>query len=313
MEARMLNRRLTAEETEARILECTSLPSLGSINFALQNILSRDDSSVQQISLNVSRDPSLTARVLKLTNSPFYGLRNKAQSLDDAIFYLGVAQIQRLVMVSPIIDQFKGVPESINFSWKDFWKHSMAVATVAQELLNFGSFSGDGDQSGYLAGLVHDVGKIAIAMTLPETFMTIQKSVVTTQRELRDVERDYLGLDHSEIGALYFRAQKLPSFLTNATRYHHCPSQADEDQKLAAIVNIADLAVRSAEIGSSGALTTVKSSTWKSLDAWGYVLPKASSKVLGRIQRNIDKQLFKLPELVNEMVDDQEFVRKARA
>lgn len=297
--------KLSAEQTEAKILECDRLPSLGSINFALQSILSREDASVQQISESVSRDPSLTTRVLRLTNSPFYGLRNEALSLDQAIFYLGVTQIQRLVMASPIIDQFAGVAEGGSFSWKEFWKHSMAVATVSQELFNFGGVGGSGGQSGYLAGLVHDIGKIAIAISLPEEFLAIHRAVVETERELCEVEREFLGLDHAEVGSLYFKSQKMPGFLIHSTRYHHRPSEAEEDQRLAAVVYIANLAVRGGGIGASGAVREVKPAMWKTVEAWKYVNPSADSRSQMRLQRNIDKLLFKLPNLVAEMVADR--------
>ncbi len=295
----------SAEETESKIVACDRLPSLGSINFALQNLLGRDDSSVDQIAQSVSRDPSLTARVLKLTNSPFYGLRNEAQSLDQAIFYLGVAQIQRLVMASPIIDQFAGVAEGMNFSWKEFWKHSMAVASVSQELYSFGNMGGGSDQSGYLAGLVHDVGKIAIAVSMPEEFLSIQRRVAESDRDLREVEQDCLGLDHSQVGALYFKSQKMPEFLIDSTRYHHCPSEAEENQRLAAVVYIANLAVKGAGIGASGSVQAVKPNLWRTVEAWKYLSPDSGSKTTQRLLRNIDKLLLKLPELVAEMVSDR--------
>ena len=128
--------KLSASDTKSKLVECERLPSLSSINIALQRLLSRDDSSTQDISKMVRNDPSPTARILRLTNSAFYGLSGAVKNVDEAVFYLGVAQIQRLVLASPIIDHFDGVASELKFSWKEFWKHSVAVAMITQELVD---------------------------------------------------------------------------------------------------------------------------------------------------------------------------------
>ena len=142
---------------------------------------------------------------------------------------------------------------------------------------------------------------------MPEEFLAIHRRVAESDRDLCEVERECLGLDHSEVGALYFKNQKMPEFLIGSTRYHHRPSEADENQRLAAVVYIANLAVRGASIGASGAVQNVKPSVWRTLEAWKYVSQAGDSKANQRLVRNIEKQLLRLPELTSEMVADRRF------
>ena len=280
--------KFSASDTKNKLVECDRLPSLSSINIALQKLLSRDDSSTQDISKMVRNDPSLTARILRLTNSAFYGLSGAVKNVDEAVFYLGVAQIQRLVLASPIIDHFDGVASDLKFSWKEFWKHSVAVAMITQDLVDSGD-SMYGDDTAYLAGLIHDVGKIAIAVAFPESFVEIQKALKDSTAELIELEQDFLGMDHAEIGAFYFEAHKMPELLVETTRFHHSPDGAVEGQRIAAAVRIADLATRSANIGCGGNSVPVDPKEWRELDSWGLLVPESDPRSIEKAQRKVEK------------------------
>jgi putative nucleotidyltransferase with HDIG domain len=293
--------RLTASETKSRLVDCDRLPSLSSINIALQRLLSREDSSTQDISAMVRNDPSLMARILRLTNSAFYGLSGSVKNVDEAVFYLGVAQIQRLVLASPIIDHFDGIAEGVQFSWKEFWKHSVSVAMITQELVDNGD-SMYGDDSAYLAGLMHDVGKIAIAVAFPETFIEIQTILKDSRADLTELEVDFLGMDHAEIGAFYFDAHKMPEVLIETTRYHHLPESAEGGQRIAAAVRVADLATRSANIGCGGNTKPVETKEWKELDSWDFLVPEADPRSIEKAQRKVDKLLISIPQMVGHLV-----------
>ena len=293
--------KLSASDTKSKLEDCDRLPSLSSINIALQRLLSRDDSSTQDISKMVRNDPSLTARILRLTNSAFYGLSGAVKNVDEAVFYLGVAQIQRLVLASPIIDHFDGVANELKFSWKGFWKHSVAVAMITQELVDNGD-SMYGDDTAYLAGLIHDVGKIAIAVAFPESFIEIQKTLRKSKADLTELEHDFLGMDHAEIGAFYFETHKMPELLVETTRFHHLPEGADEGQKIAAAVRVADLAARSAHIGCGGNTAVVEPQEWKELESWDLLVPGANPRSIDKAQRRVDKLLISIPQMIGHLV-----------
>src|SRR5664279_5221036 len=109
------------KEIEKRLAACPSLPSLGSINKALQGLLQAEQRYSSHISEIVRRDPSLTSRLLRLVNSVYYGLATPVSSIEEAVFYLGVRQIRQLTTVTPIIEDFQRLSKQCAFPWRQFW------------------------------------------------------------------------------------------------------------------------------------------------------------------------------------------------
>ena len=112
--------KLDFKEIESRLALCPSLPSLGSINKALQELLLAEQRYSAQISEVIRRDPSLTSRLLRLVNSVYYGLTTPVSNIEEAVFYLGVRQIRQLTMVTPIIEDFQRLTRQCAFPWREF-------------------------------------------------------------------------------------------------------------------------------------------------------------------------------------------------
>ena len=127
-------RPLTREQIELRLRHCPRLPSLGSINSALRELLNADQRYTTQVAEIIRRDPSLTARVLRLVNSVYYGLSTPVNSIEEAVFYLGVRHIRQLVMVTPIIEDFQKLAGQAPFPWREFWQHCIGTAILTREV-----------------------------------------------------------------------------------------------------------------------------------------------------------------------------------
>ena len=166
-------RPLTRAQIEQRLKHCPRLPSLSSINSALRELLNADQRYTSQVAEIIRRDPSLTARLLRLVNSVYYGLSTPVNNIEEAVFYLGVRQIRQLVMVTPIIEDFQKLAGKTLFPWRDFWQHCIGTAILTREVV--GSLRAPNDEVDYVAGLVHDVGKIAMAAACPEHFEAIHQ------------------------------------------------------------------------------------------------------------------------------------------
>src|SRR4026207_2248760 len=141
-----------------KVKNCPRLPSLRSIETALRELLHADNRFTTQISEVIRRDPSLTARLLRLVNSVYYGLSSPVNSIEEAVFYLGVRQIRQLVMVTPVIEDFTRLAGQTAFPWREFWQHCIGTAILAREVLS--AQQAPADEVDYVSGLVHDVGKI---------------------------------------------------------------------------------------------------------------------------------------------------------
>lgn len=299
-------RPLTSEQIEKRLKYCPRLPSLSTINSALRELLNADQRYTSQVAEIIRRDPSLTARLLRLVNSVYYGLSTPVNSIEEAVFYLGVRQIRQLVMVTPIIEDFQKLAGKTPFPWRDFWQHCIGTAILTREVIS--ALRAPTDEVDYVAGLIHDVGKIAMAAACPEHFEAIYCSQLGRETtDIRELERQILGIDHTEMGALYLKSHNLPDVLVDVSRFHHQPERAAHNAHLVAAVQIADLLVRHASIGHSGNPTKVSDDDWLHASGWGILFPEQgdpgkteSEKAIARA--NLKRSIERLPTILEGLV-----------
>ena len=298
-------RPLSRDRIEQRLKHCTRLPSLSTINSALRELLNADQRYTSQVAEIIRRDPSLTARLLRLVNSVYYGLSTPVNSIEEAVFYLGMRQIRQLVMVTPIIEDFQKLAGKTQFAWRDFWQHCIGTAIITREVIS--TWRAPSDEVDYVAGLIHDVGKIAMAAACPEHFEAIHQPRENSEQSLMERERQILGLDHSEVGAMYLKSHNLPEALVDVARYHHTPELASHHAHLVAAVQIADLMLRHSGIGRSGDDTPVSADEWLNAKGWGILFPKQSGvdeadseKTLARaaLKRSVER----LPTILEGLV-----------
>jgi HD-like signal output (HDOD) protein len=291
---------LDQEEIESRLELCPSLPSLGSINKALQGLLFAEQRFTAQISEVIRRDPSLTSRLLRLVNSVYYGLTTPVNSIEEAVFYLGVRQIRQLTMVTPIIEDFQRLSTQCSFPWRGFWQHCIGTAILTREVVSL--VQPPPDESDYIAGLVHDVGKIVMAWSFPEHFAEIHRQAALVTRTLAEIEKEILGADHSELGALYLERQHLPDVMIQAARHHHHPERANRHQLIVASVQIADLLMRNARIGVSGNVMEITSQQCLEASGWSVLFPDQAAAEQTIARASLHRCLERLPSVLEGLV-----------
>jgi putative nucleotidyltransferase with HDIG domain len=291
---------LSRDQIERRLKNCARLPSLSTINSALRDLLNADQRYTSQIAEIIRRDPSLTARLLRLVNSVYYGLSTPVNNIEEAVFYLGVRQIRQLVMVTPVIEDFTKLAGQAVFPWREFWQHCIGTAILAREVI--GAQQTPSDEVDYVAGLVHDVGKIAMAAAFPEHFDAIYCQRKAAMPDWLSLEREVLGIDHAELGALYLQSHHLPDVLVEVARFHHQPERSAHHAKMVAAVHIADLLVRHARIGNSGNSTPVSDEEWFNAGAWGILFPEEFEAEKAIARASLKRSLERLPTILEGLV-----------
>ncbi len=292
--------RLSRKDITSRLVMCPYLPSLGSINKALQGLLMAEQRYSAQISEIIRRDPSLTARLLRLVNSVYYGLTTPVNSIEEAVFYLGVRQIRQLTMVTPIIEDFQRLARQCAFPWREFWQHCIGTAILSREVVS--AVQSPSDESDYVGGLIHDVGKIVMAWTFPEHFTEIHRQAEPGQTDLLVLENEILGMDHCELGALYLERHRLPDLMVKSARFHHEPEKADAHQAIIASVQIADLLMRNAQIGCSGNFVPVTREQCMSASGWSVLFPNHADAEHAIARASLHRSLERLPHILEGLV-----------
>lgn len=288
------------KDIQSQLARCPSLPSLGSINKALQGLLLMEQRYTAQIAEIIRRDPSLTARLLRLVNSVYYGLTTPVNTIEEAVFYLGVREIRQLVVVTPVIEDFQRLTKQCDFPWREFWQHCIGTALMTREIATTVQLTGD--ESDYVAGLIHDIGKLVMAWSFPDHFAEIHRQAIQTKRDLIEIENEVLGMDHAELGALYLERHHLPDLMVKTARFHHHPEKAEGQERIVAAVQIADLLLRSENMGISGNYVEVTQEQYLAAPGWNLLLEDMPEMERTIMQASLSHKLQLLPRTLDGMV-----------
>jgi putative nucleotidyltransferase with HDIG domain len=292
--------KVSLKEIQSQLARCPSLPSLGSINTALQDLLQMEQRYTAQVAEIIRRDPSLTARLLRLVNSVYYGLTTPVNSIEEAVFYLGVREIRQLVVVTPVIEDFQRLARQCDFPWREFWQHCIGTALLTREIAT--AVQLPAEESEYVAGLVHDIGKLVMAWAFPDHFAEIHRQAAETKRDLIEIENEILGMDHAELGALYLERHRLPEMMIKTARFHHQPEKADSHERVVASAQIADLLLRSEKIGCSGNYAEVTREQCMAASGWKVLLTEAQEMERTIVQASLSHKLQAIPRMLEGLV-----------
>ena len=229
-----------------------SVGSLPSIYQQFQEAMSDESTSFDEIGKIILYDSVLTARLLQIVNSPYYGFSDRIETVSDAISVVGTMHLSDLILSTVVVDKFNSIPESV-VNIESFWKHSIACGLIARELA---SYNEDLDtEKFFVAGMLHDIGQILLCTKLPELTLKILLENQSEPKHLHEAESEELGFDHAELGAKLLGKWNLSEFHVELTKFHHNPSLAPNFAKEASILNFADVLVNIMQLGSSGETT----------------------------------------------------------
>ncbi len=288
----------------SRINGCPKLASLGRINQALRELVNSEGSVSSQIAEIIRRDPSLTARLLRMVNSVYYGLSNSVSNIEEAIFFLGLRQIRELAMATPVIEEmasFQAAHGKAPLPWKDLWAHSIGTAILTREILRSLPITID-DDTDYLVGLLHNVGKVVMAHAFPEELEELARAEFDNPADVCRREIELIGWDHAQIGAVYLERHKMTDEIVLAVQYHNTPAIAPRHQIFAAAVQVADYLVRHAGVlGGFERIKPVARDTWLGLDGWN-ILYGADGPETKIARAAIDNALPRLPQMLSGLL-----------
>jgi len=250
--------------------------------YQLREKLDDPNSSFQDLADIVQTDTALSARLLKMVNSAFYGFAEKVDSLNHALNIIGTDQLTDLALAAIVTSKFQGIPRDL-INMETFWMHSIACGIAARKIAEF--VPGVEPEKVYLGGMLHDIGSLIIFKQSPDEAKKILLRCQESGEHLFQVEKEVLGFDHAEVGALLLTEWKLPDRLVEVVRHHHQPTKADEFLEETCIVARADALIYEMKIGNSGEPGTPE------LDPRvGEVIP-VSEESLGNLKESIAAQV----------------------
>ena len=218
-----------------------NLPTPPIVFHQIQKVINDPLVSAGQIAKILQEDPAMSVKVLKLTNSAFYGLAREVESVKQAVVIVGLEAIKNLVLSASVLDMFKGKDVDSDFQDK-FWRHSLGVGFCARLLAKRAKSRGMIDpDSAFSGGLLHDIGKVILCCFLPKEYATVKEARdANTELDTVTLEEQVLGYNHAQIGAILAEQWKLPARLIDAVTYHHQPQTCPSDELIPYIINVAN-------------------------------------------------------------------------
>lgn len=230
---------ISPRELVAGMLELSSPPE---IYTRISRLINDGRSSAEQVADILQQDPGLTARVLKIVNSAFYGYPSQISSIGRAITILGYRELKDIVLTTTVMEMFRGIPNEL-VNMHTFWRGSLRCAVISKVLASR-HHRADSIESIFTAGMLHDIGHLIIYSKMPELARKALLEQIYQEREIQEVERDLWGFDYSTVGGELARHWKLPRILEHAIGFHVMYFDTKEYPVEAAIVHIASRIAR---------------------------------------------------------------------
>jgi len=229
-----------------------NLPTLPTIVAKIIESIDDPKSSAGSLTKLIKTDQVLTAKILNTANSAYYAPRYPICSINQAIVRLGFEKIKSIGLSVAVISRFaRARSEGELLDYSRFWEHSVGVGAASRMLARMHDFRSIEDEA-FVAGLVHDIGKVILSQFQTDNYSECLKAVATKKILLSQAEDSVFGVSHADVGSWLAQRWNLPKPLSEAIKLHHIPLTAKTKPELCAIVHFADILTRAARIGSGG-------------------------------------------------------------
>ncbi|HUN80092.1 MAG TPA: HDOD domain-containing protein [Phycisphaerae bacterium] len=230
------------------IADVGEIATLPEVTVKIIQVVENPKATARELHEIIRVDPALSARILKVVNSAFYGLPGQISNMDRAIVLLGLSAVKNIAIAASMTQMFNSGTQVEGFNGNDVWKHSVSVA-VGCRLLTAAQGRPAVEES-FLAGLIHDMGLLVERQMFAKQLGEVIKKAGEGQASFCELEQQIIGADHQAFGMALATKWRFPSVLCTAIGYHHKPMQvAQANRELSVLVHLADVLAARASLG----------------------------------------------------------------
>lgn len=232
---------MSRQELQSRIGDKIKLPTLPDVVTKIMKMVDDPKVRISDIGAVIAQDPAITAKVLRIANSAYYGLAKAAISPEQAATVIGGRSLRNIALQASVIGNFEHLASRYDFDVNELWVHSVFTAQLCQELARRAPPSPSiGPEEFYTCGLLHDVGKAVMLDSLREEYMAVYKHARDTSEAIHLAEERILGFTHVEVGALVAQRWQFPEPVAHAIRFCHGPRDEVVSNPATAVVALCD-------------------------------------------------------------------------
>ncbi len=258
------------QEIIERLSSVRDLPTLPDIIMRLHDELASPTASAGSVAAIIREDPAMAAKTLRVANSPLYALERKVTDIREAVAVLGLKEVYRIVISMTTINLFGRKTSHIDY--RRFWRHSLSVAMATKAVFEFTGKSSLGEKDDtlsdlFIAGLLHDIGVLAMDQYLPGYEEVIGAVYSMEDVPFYGVEYEIMKISHGEVGGHLLLLWNMPEHIIAAVAFHHLPEMAPVQRDFARIIHIADFICNNQSIdnGTGGMPTSFSDEAWNNL------------------------------------------------
>jgi putative nucleotidyltransferase with HDIG domain len=228
----------TAKELLNKFSTAKTLPHIA---IKLTKLISDENSTMQDFEKMIKMDPTLVLRLLRGANSPYYGLRQKVNSISRAVVVIGINNLRNMIVTEGLKEIFKDKKSENVFSRSRLWLHCSAVSICSQMIME--RIFGLNGEDAFLCGILHDIGMIVEDQTAPDLFYRVCNTYDENSKPITDYEKEIVGTDHCEIGYLLAKDWKLPIEIQEGIQRHHKMLDHVSPSSLTGVIQLAEFIV----------------------------------------------------------------------
>jgi len=229
---------MSPEYIKERVQSIIQLPALPAVAMEVVEMVDNPRTSASKLGKVISTDQALTAKVLKIANSPFYGFPRKISTIDFAIIVLGYDALKEIVISISLISSLQKKSDGL-FDAKRFWDHAIATGVLARRLARDLGYRVT--EEVFVGGLLHDMGISVLHRYFKSEYRRIVEIARESELTFLEAEESVLSVTHAEVGGWLAERWNLPRHLVEAISLHHVPAKAEKNQELVALIHCADV------------------------------------------------------------------------
>ncbi|MBI2061373.1 MAG: HDOD domain-containing protein [Nitrospirae bacterium] len=267
------------------------LPPIPQVVTKIKETMAKPNCTAKHIADLVSTDQALATKVLKLANSPYYGVLKPINNIQQGVAFLGFNTLHNLVLAGSLYKIYERDLKGYKMLKGQMWEHSV-YAAFAAEMLADRTGKKPLKEVAFTAGLIHDIGKLVMSTYIGQVFDSVMEMVEQEKVSFLEAEKRLLGFDHAEIGSEVARKWRFPLDLVAAIRYHHTPKLVQGDPELVSVVHLADVACLMMGKGVG-------------VDSMYYEMDPGSLKALNMVEDDLQGVIFRLSSSVDMSLLEQ--------
>ncbi|MEA1960051.1 MAG: HDOD domain-containing protein [Bacillota bacterium] len=261
------------------------LPALPNVVIKVLELTEDPNSTAQDINQALSQDQGMMAKVLRLSNSAFYGFPRRIATITDATIFLGFRTVRGIVMAASVSDILSQEVEGYALAPGELWKHSQAVAMGSRLIARNTKYPNP--DVAYTAGLLHDIGKVILNTHMKDAYHEVVDKVVQGNVPFYEAEDEVIGFNHAIVGARIAEKWNLPDELVHTIAWHHLPEKDEQNNRLTSIVHLADVSALSMGIGIG-------------IDGMLYPVSKYALQILNMEASDIEGTIARMVDLLSD-------------